>query len=299
MAVVRYYGAKPDSYDHRDYKVVYRQAEIPSRQYHYEPNVDLRKFVVKVYNQGSLRSCTANALCSAYWLDLKKQSKTLKGGYSYFNPSRLFLYYNTRRSSGGAGKDTGASIRDTVKALNRQGVCRAELWPYDVSEVYAKPPPECYQAAQGNNLCKYERLQQDIDQFRACLSDNCPFVFGFNIYRSFNQAQDGEVPMPTREERRCEPEGLHAVVAVGYNDKTESIIALNSWGPKWGDEGYFYMPYDFITDPNLCLDFWKISFACERGKPRPKDAKTWASEDGSSSGACGYGGVPTKGRGRQ
>ena len=293
----RFYGAKPDSYDHRDLKKQYKREEIPSHRYY--SSADLSQYVDHVYDQSNLGSCTANAVCAAYGLDLTKQSQTLPGGYYYFDPSRLFVYYNTREYEGTTRQDSGASIRDTVKALNRKGACKDADWPYDVRMFTTKPPQRCYDAAQGNNLCKYERLNQDIDQFRACLNDKCPFVFGFKVYSSFHKAQrDGKVPMPTWDEKRYRPDGQHAVVAVGYDDQSRYIIVLNSWGSRWGASGYCYMPYDFIVDSSLCSDFWKITFACERGKPRPKNTTTasWASGGGSSygyggsSGACGSGG---------
>uniref|UniRef100_A0A1X7SZ67 Peptidase C1A papain C-terminal domain-containing protein n=1 Tax=Amphimedon queenslandica TaxID=400682 RepID=A0A1X7SZ67_AMPQE len=297
MAVVHYYGAKPDRPDYRDQRKKYEQHEIPSERTH--PNVDLSGYVHHVYDQGDLGSCTANALCSAYGLDLVKQSQTTRGGYYYFDPSRLFLYYNTREREGNQSKDSGASIRDTVKSMNRKGVCKESEWPYKVWKFKEKPPQSCYDAAVGNNLCKYERLDHNIDQFRACLKDNCPFVFGFNVYASFhNISRNGYMPLPSRREQLGEPLGYHAVVAVGYDDSRRCIKVLNSWGSRWGDGGYFYMPYEFIKDSSLCFDFWKISFACERGKPRPKDAVSgsYAGYSGSSGyypsgsgGASGYG----------
>ena len=270
MAVQYYYGAKVDRPDHRDLKKVYQPSEIPR----YHPNVDLRKYVGHIYNQGELGSCTANALCAAYGLDLTKQSSYPSGGYYYFNSSRLFLYYNTREYEGTTYSDAGASIRDTVKALNRQGVCKETDWPYIIRNYTTKPPPSCYRAAEGNNLCKYERLNQDINQLRACLKDNCPVAFCFNVYPSFNGFNNkyyGEMPMPGPYEQL---DGRHAVIAVGYDDKKRRMIVLNSWGSGWGDKGYFYMPYDFITNSSECFDFWKITFACERGKPRPKNSTT-------------------------
>lgn len=291
MSVVRFYGAKPDTYDHRDHKKTYSQAEIPSKRHH--PNVDLSRFVDHIYDQKSLGSCTANALCAAYGLDLVKQSQLLSGGYYYFDPSRLFLYYNTREREGHVKYDSGASIRQTVKTMNCKGVCKESDWPYNVAKFKTKPPQSCYDAATGNNLCKYERLKQDIDQFRACLKDNCPFFFGFRVYQSFHGNRNGEMPMPTTLERRSEAIGNHAVVAVGYNDSTNRIKILNSWGKDWGDKGYFYMPYRFITDSDLCYDFWKITFACERGKPRPKSTSGGSGGYSGGGGACGqssYGG---------
>ena len=282
MAVVHYcYGARPDKPDYRDHRKKYEQHEVPSMRNH--PNVDLSVYVDHVYDQGDLESCTANALCAAYGLDLVKQSQTTTGGFSYFNPSRLFLYYNTREREGTQSENIGASIRDAVKAMNCKGVCKESDWPYVdlVKRFKKKPPRSCYKAAVGNNLCKYERLDQDIDQFRACLKDNCPFVFGFKVYSSFIDSKNGYMPMPSVWELD-EPHGRHAVLAVGYDDYMRCIKVLNSWGPRWGDNGYFYMPYEFISNSSLCFDFWKISFACEQGKPRPKDTVPCAGHSGSS-----------------
>ena len=267
MAVARHYycGAKVDSNDDRDRKKVYIKAEAPTGSR--KPTVDLRGYIHMVYNQGELSSCTANALCAAYALDLVKQP-----GFDYFNPSRLFLYYNTRDYEGTTQTDDGASIRDTIKALNRKGVCKEADWPYETSKFHSKPPCRCYDSAQGNNLYKYERLThwQDIDQLKACLMvDNCPFVFGFKVYDSFYSIKrDGKMPIPSHQEKTGKGHvGRHAVVAVGYNDHTRCITVLNSWGEEWGDGGYFYMPYSFITDFDMCFGFWKITFAFEKGKP--------------------------------
>lgn len=52
--------------------------------------------------------------------------------------------------------------------------------------------------------------------------------------------------------------GGHAVLAVGYDNSTQHFIIRNSWGADWGDKGYFYMPYEYITDGDLADDFWYI-----------------------------------------
>ena len=280
--VKRFYGAKPDAPDPRDRKKVYRYHQIPAAG-----TVDLRKYVDHVYDQGKLGSSTANAVCAAYRLHLTKQAQIIRGGFD-FDPSRLFVYYITRQYARSIWEDTGTSIRDTVKALNRKGVCEEIYWPYEASNFKKRPSQDCYDQAKDHNFfCEYERLNQDIDQFRACLH-YC-----------------GDMPMPSREEVLFNPVGMHMVMAVGYDDATQRMTVLNSWGTGWGNKGYFYMPYDFIKDSNLCFDFWKISFACERGKPRPKGAATTSAggsgyssggysgyrpSSSSSSGACGYGG---------
>lgn len=198
MSVVARYGAVQDSYDHRDCIKEYSGRKIPS---HRHSEVDLCNYVDHVYAQGRLNSCTANAVCAAFGLDLKKQAET-DSDYSYFDPSRLFLYYNTRANRGNAKKNTSTSLRDTIKALNSWGVCEESDWPYNVGRFKNTPPQRCYDDAEGNNLRRYERLNHtDIHQLRACLKEKNPFVFGFDVYRSFRDAEeDGDMPMPSRRE---------------------------------------------------------------------------------------------------
>ena len=91
---------------------------------------------------------------------------------------------------------------------------------------------------------------------KGCLASGYPFVFGFTVYESFESdqvAQTGHVPMPQAGEQVV---GGHAVLAVGYDDSNQWFIVRNSWGPNWGMQGYFTMPYLYLLDPNLSGDFW-------------------------------------------
>lgn len=40
----------------------------------------------------------------------------------------------------------------------------------------------------------------------------------------------------------------HAVLVVGYNEAGQYFRAKNSWGPEWGESGYFRIAYDDVTD---------------------------------------------------
>ena len=254
-------GLKLDKYDHRDQVKVYGAPHIPSKDEH--PEADLREYIINIYTQGKMNSCAANVICAAYELLRNKQIKQA-GGYSYsysVGVSRLFVYYNSRVYENDTENDGGATFRDTLKTMILDGVCKENLWPYEVSKVSVKPTSECYADARGNNIRKFESLQQNLDQLRACLKDGYPFAFGFRIYKSFlATAEAGMMPAPTDEEIQTTPDPLmHGVLAVGYNDHTERITVLASWGSSYGDRGYFYMPYKSITDPRIAFNFWKLS----------------------------------------
>ncbi len=48
------------------------------------------------------------------------------------------------------------------------------------------------------------------------------------------------------------------MVAVGYHDADKRFIARNSWGSSWGQQGYFTIPYDYLTNSKLSGDMWTI-----------------------------------------
>src|SRR5207245_8139190 len=128
----KWYVWLPDLPDHRDFSyssIAPRLAELPAK-------IDLRKKCSPVENQGELGSCTANALVGALeFLELKDSSK-------FVDLSRLFVYYNERAIEGTVKQNSGAFLRDGIKSLAKQGVCREEEWPYRVRDFTKKPRSE-------------------------------------------------------------------------------------------------------------------------------------------------------------
>lgn len=52
--------------------------------------------------------------------------------------------------------------------------------------------------------------------------------------------------------------GIFVHNCVGYDDRTKLFTIRNSYGPEWGNKGYFTMPYDYLLNHNLSDDFWAI-----------------------------------------
>ncbi|HUP10177.1 MAG TPA: C1 family peptidase [Caldimonas sp.] len=242
------YGWVPDLPDHRDmlYGAVRKlPAKLPA-------SVDLRPGCSPVEDQGDLGSCTGNALAGAMEFLEKKDGMTL------VNVSRLFIYYNERVIEHTVNSDSGAMIRDGIKALVKQGACSEKKWPYVISKFTAKPSPTCYKEALNHQVIAYARIQS-VDEMRACLAEGYPFVFGFTVYQSFESqqvAKTGVVPMPNKGKEKVL--GGHAVLGVGYDDAQKRFLVRNSWGTSWGMKGYFTIPYDYLGDRNLSDDFWTI-----------------------------------------
>lgn len=245
---LRKYGWLPDIPDRRD-----KPYRAPSRFKPLPPMASVRDQVPNIFNQGSLGSCTANALASAYQLQRVKQ------GLDPWRPSRLFIYYNERAMIHTLKEDSGAYLRDGIKSLARLGVCPETMWAYDVSKFTQKPNRMCYGAAKAVQVLKYCRISKDLDDMKSVLAQGLPFVVGISIYESFETAevsQTGVVPLPYPQERLL---GGHAILCVGYNDTTRRFELLNSWGEGWGDKGFFTVPYGYLIDENLADDRWVIS----------------------------------------
>jgi C1A family cysteine protease len=214
------------------------------------PSVDLRNQDCPVEDQGSLGSCTSFATGAAIRFGRRKQ------GLPDFVTSHLFLYYNSRAKNQKT-VDSGATIRDAIKAAAKQGDCPESEWAYIINRFDVHPPIQAYKDALQDRALKYQRVPQNITQMKNCLAQGLPFVIGISVYKSFESQQveqTGIVPLPKNSEQLL---GGHALMVVGYHDSDMHFIVRNSWG-NWGDNGYCYLPYAYLLDQNLSSDFWAI-----------------------------------------
>lgn len=244
---IKHYGWRPDLPDQRDYIFALPAAiTLPSA-------VDLRPQCPPVLNQGQLGSCTANAIASAYEFDQMKQKVAAP-----FVPSRLFIYYNERVIEGTVSHDSGATIRDSVKAVAHYGAPPETLWPYKITQFTVKPPAKAYTAGKKYEAVQYQRVNQTLAGIKTALAAGFPVVYGFSVYQSFESpqvAKSGIVPMPAAKEQMV---GGHANMLVGYDDAASRFLSKNSWGASWGMAGYCTIPYDYLTNPKLATDFWVV-----------------------------------------
>lgn len=241
------YGWVPDLPDQRDF--LYASYAPPSEKM--PDHINLCEQCSPIEDQGQLGSCTAQALAgNLEFLKLRQLKKIL-------DLSRLFIYYNERVISHTVEIDSGASLRDGIKTLVKLGVCTELIWPYNINKFSVKPSDKAYDEALDFQITAYYRITS-LNQMRQTLATGYPFVFGFSVYESFESeivAKTGQIPLPEASEHLI---GGHAVMAVGYDDLKKQMIIRNSWGITWGDQGYCYMPYDYISNPYLATDFWTI-----------------------------------------
>jgi C1A family cysteine protease len=232
-------------------------------------SVDLREWCSPIEDQGKIGSCTAHAGVGII------EYYERKSFGRHLDASRLFLYKVTRNLMKAKG-DSGAYLRMTMGAMVLFGVPPEAHWPYsDEGERFDQEPPAfCYAFAQNYQTLKYFRhdppatkAEEILKKVKTYLASGHPAMFGFTVYNSIEQADTtGRIPFPSPKERI---EGGHAVAAVGYDDKMKiknkygkvetngALLVRNSWGKGWGENGYGWLPYEYILG-GLAEDFWSI-----------------------------------------
>jgi C1A family cysteine protease len=230
-------------------------------------SIDLSADFPPVEDQGPLGSCTAQAgVGLVEYFELQAFGK-------HIDASRLFVYKATRNLMGVTG-DKGAFLRTTMQALALFGAPPEEYMPYSITRFDEEPLAFAYALAQSYRALQFYRLDPSgtsrealLGRIKTNLAAKLPAMFGFTVFATYDQAgASGEIPSPRDGEHRL---GGHAVIAVGYENgkvithpgsgqTTQGAIRIrNSYGPSWGDDGYGWLPYDYITR-GLAIDWWSL-----------------------------------------
>lgn len=231
--------------------------------------VDLSAWCSPVEDQGSLGSCTAHAGVGLYeYFERRAFGR-------HIDASRLFLYKATRNLLKWTADD-GAYLRTTMAAMALFGLVPERYWPYKEDQFNAEPDAFHYSYAQNFQALSYYRLDADgvkgkplLEKIKEHLRNGLPLIFGFTCFSSLDQADDGKIPFPDKNE---EVDGGHAVMAVGFDDSIKitnpvsknftigAIKIRNSWSTEWGEKGYGWLPYEYIIK-GIADDWWTMTKA--------------------------------------
>lgn len=243
------------NYNFQPNKPSFRKLALPSSTDVLPSSFDLSSKCGEAYDQLNLGSCVSNGIGKALEVNLRINSNET------YIPSRLFIYYNGRiEGNDPIDQDTGLNIIDGVLSVENYSAPPETSWPYVVSQFAIKPTLDCYQLALKYKLYKFYAVQQNLSALKQTLSINLPIAFGISVYESFMceaAAQTGIIPDPnTQTEQNV---GGHCILLVGYDDSTNYFKFINSWSSSWGIDGFGYISYDYVTNPNLSSEFYVLS----------------------------------------
>ena len=156
--------------------------------------------------------------------------------------SPRFLYQECKKRDGMPDTE-GTHIRIALEVLKEIGVCEEDYWPY-IARNPGSPKPGAEQNANHYKIKAYARLDS-LEVMKKSLVVNGPCVAGVPVYNNW-QTQEvystGKIPLPG-DSRIV---GGHAICIVGYDDTNQVFKFRNSWSDGWGDNGYGYLPYEYM-----------------------------------------------------
>jgi hypothetical protein len=233
--------AFPDRVDVRDWFYQPGLTPLPDQLV----NCDL---VPEVLDQGVDGACTGYALAAAINF-LLHQRKVVR------RVSPRMLYELARRYDEWPGEHyEGSSARGTMKGWVRHGVCADRSWPKDrrgahhltsaiANEALATPGGAYYRVAHREVRDMHAALNE-VGVLYATLMVHAgwdkpgPRVVKLS-YRSGGMVRQRDIPVIARKGRA---DSGHAVAIVGYT--AQGFIVQNSWGRKWGGDGFALLPYE-------------------------------------------------------
>jgi hypothetical protein len=220
--------------------------------------IDYTNSMSPVKDQGKLGSCVGFAVTAMkewqeqqeHLLEVEEGKKDNRKKLSY-DLSEQWLYYKCKEIDSWPNEE-GTSIRYAMKVLSKVGVPCEKAWPYDDINV-GEPARWATLVSRWALGGEYVRLDTP-ESIIVALKDNGPVPVGIGCYQEiFYAKSDGIVPYP-KDPQTCY--GGHAICLIGWNPETRMFKFKNSWGTSWGENGYGYLPYNYIKD--FCWDAWMI-----------------------------------------
>lgn len=240
--------------DERDWhygKIVCGGGELPER-------VSLRQSCGPIRRQGKSGFCHSFAGTA-----LKNLQETLDWGERRYNFSPLGLARAVKARDGIAYTE-GSTLLDVCKALCNDGVFDEVFYPftsYD-QESFKKTgklhfPSMAVTAEEEEHIpkyyCKNYARVDTLEEVKLSLANQNPVLLGMTCSEEIYSPTEGCIGLPLGTFLI----GGHAVLIIGYDDTKERTIhgrhykgfleCQNSWGEDWGDKGFFWIPYEYIT----------------------------------------------------
>lgn len=220
------------------------QQELPS-------SIDLRSNIDSVYNQNPDNACGAHAVLNALEAQLDLTGNTTRY-------SRSWLWWWIRVYTGQTGTNTGSTVEAINTALKNHGMVTEEMWPW--SNAYVTPPDAMVPVLSGIEYCERSPVSS-VEDIKRLLCLGVAPVLLFQVYTGFMNLSNNR-NWRTHDWDFSEGYyfGEHFVTIVGYDDAAQRFLVENSWGPDWGDGGFFGIPYSKIFTPGFYSNLSHIDY---------------------------------------
>jgi len=210
--------------------------------------ISLRGTQSPVKRQYERPTCVAFAVTALHEhaFDVLKYSKKT----AEIDLSEEFLHYHCKKYDGLGPNSKGTKVAAASSSLAVHGPPLERHCPdrSSLSESGTSPPtPNAYADGKTRLLRGLRRLDQSLATIQNSLNLGRPLVAVLDGYSNAYITPSGRVAMPGQGDRLL---GRHAVLIVELDEKQPvhlSVVTFkNSWGPKWGDNGFGYFGLDYF-----------------------------------------------------
>ena len=194
-------------------------------------NINGTDYTTSIKDQSPAPTCEAFGLCSA--LETKMQYNFQKRYLP--DLSEIHLWFN----AGGNITRGYVSLTDAANYLMNYGVpdegCCPD--PHRNFDYFPFSLPEWKNRTV--KITEWGWIDNNITSIKQALIQHGPLVICISVWEDFMWYFGGVY------HHRWGPRvGGHVVTIVGYDDSQQCWIVKNSWGTKWGEDGWFRMAYD-------------------------------------------------------
>jgi len=188
-------------------------------------------YTTPIKDQSPAPTCEAYGLCAALETNMQYQLKELYD--PELSENHLYFY------AGGSIEKGYVNIIDAANYLKQFGVPDEGCFP-DPHRAFDYP----FESLPGweNRTVKITEwgwVDHTISAMKQALIDHGPLVICIHFWNDFFYYFGG-----VYKNHAGKYAGGHVVTIVGYNDSQNCWIVKNSWGTKWGEQGWFRMSYD-------------------------------------------------------
>lgn len=199
-----------------------------------------------IRNQGQEGSCTGHGFRSVKETQERRVRAPHSGRVPRFGPRGI---YELGKQVGGYPDEEGAYLRDVLKAAAQYGSPYERSWPY-VAGRRGKPRKSFYTDAERYQIGAYARLNT-TDEALNVLEQVGPVYAASTWFREWSVVdRNGTLAHPRNDE------GGHCYALIAADRDRQAFYVANSWGPEWGLDGFFWLPFAYL--PDIDFEMWSI-----------------------------------------
>ncbi len=220
------------------------------------PTVDLTSEMPPVGNQGGQGSCASWSI--AYYhrtqLEYHERHWDLTDPHHQFSPAFCYNQVN-------GGGDNGSGFDNNMPLICESGVASLADCPYNDGDPVSWPSESAYSKALPYRTRTWAWFHTydttGVNMIKQLLANGSSSCLSIGVWGNFDNIAAHNY-MYCSADREGENRGGHLITFVGYNDTLTTVDGqgafrmVNSWGPGWGQAGYFWMSYEAVMDSFLC-----------------------------------------------